>query len=193
MFQSSIVGVSAKSVRRKSDGREMVIYEIQDTEGRVWTTTKKTLASEANRLVGQPVAIDGRIEQNGNFLNHYLENLMQMTTPSGSFTPPQGAVLPPLPPAPIPTPAPVAPLPTPSNGHTDKDWAIMRQTAGKVSALISQDAGQFWSNVDDLVNYFATGTKPSIIGNGNGNQFIPTEVPDQPSFSGTYADEDIPF
>ena len=183
IYQTGVKGVSQKVVRRKADGREMTIYEIQDAQGYVWTTTRKNIATEAHRLVGQQVLLDGRVEQNGTFTNRYLDDIKSAGDRSDFVPEPHAA------------PSFEAPQIPVQNGDNKQDQ-IHRQTAAKVSAVISGSAAEFWSNVDDLVEYFNSGSKPAYpteSTNGHG-EFIPDEpIPVVSHSGGNFNDDDIPF
>lgn len=194
IYDTTIESVYSKVVNRKSDGRAITIFEITDSNGTKWTTSRKDLAGEANRLLNQRATVQGREEQKGEFLNHYLEDVR-----AANGSPPAPPQAPPhvqqnSPPPQIPQAPPVG-----SWTATEKDFNIMRQTAAKVSAHLSHTPAEFWSNVDDLVDYFAYGTKPERF-----LRFIPPSFEDDPgpdptkpewtdSSSMLDPDSDLPF
>lgn len=205
IYDTVITGVTSKVVNRKSDNRPITIYEITDANNTKWTTSRRELANEANRLINTNVTVQGRQEQKGNFMNYYLEDLRSKNG-AAPVMQPQPTPSPPPPPSPGPPPVQQqAPLPqhwTPN----EKDFNIMRQTAAKVSANLSTTPAEFWSNVDDLVVYFTTAEKPERFNRfvppaitqpleGTGNQFIPPSYEDDPGplDQPGYTDDDIPF
>lgn len=211
-----IQGVTARKVNRKKDGAEITIYEIMTSDNTKWTTSRRDLAGEANRLIGQPVLIEGRTEVNGIYENYYLEDVRPNDgtsfDASDSFpipgtiqqqmTPPAHLAPPTPPPAPIPV-APPPPPPIPAAGPAERDWQIWRQCATKVAVHLSQTPAEFWANVDDLIRYYAYGAKPQIQNGTAPRQpepFITTDMTaainadphldlDNPGFD----DSDIPF
>lgn len=181
IFDAVFTEITAKNVNRKSDGKEITIYEAIDHNGLKWTTSRQDLAGDINRSIGQQIQIQGREEVNGIYTNRYLEGVFPAgtiptgVTPSAEFPiPPVIAAqvspgllgpMPPIsgpsfaPPSPPPTPAPM-PTQVPPGLPSETDWTIWRQVAAKVSATLSSTPTEFWANVDDLVHYFAFGVKP---------------------------------
>lgn len=217
VYDTVINGVATKVVNRKSDGKSITIYEVTDSAGTVWTTARKDLGNEANRMIGRGVQIQGETVQNGNFTNHYLEDIRQMgeaptqyAAPPQQWGPPAGVQAPMAPqtpsppPPPSPGPPPVA-APTsyaapPPQGPTDKDWFIFRQTATKVAVHISSNPAEFWGNVDDLIRFYAYNQKPTITTPpptpAQQERFIPEAAVADPGPDPTrpeWQDEDIPF
>lgn len=178
--KTTVKGVSSRTANRKSDGRPFTIFEIEDAAGTKWQTFRKDLAEEANRLIGQPVEIQGSSTQNANgFTNNNLEDIT-----AGSFGTAQG----------IPegngnygaTP-PIQDSSSQSVPDKQKQLFIMRQTAAKVAATISPTATEFWANCDSLVGYFISGEKPNVIGST-----ITAAIPEQEP-QPFVAEDDIPF
>jgi hypothetical protein len=204
-----IKGVTFRDVTKKADGKQIRIFEVEDQNGIKWTTSRQDIANEAFRRVGQMAQIQGREEQNGAYLNRYLDMVSEpgvLTPPPSQEFPipgvvqsaldaslPRAPMAPTPPPAPIPPSAPAQPTIQPS-GPTEHDWQIWRQVAAKVSATVSTTAPEFWSNLDDLVRYFAYGTKPSYVP-GDAPRFIPEGAIQESNAEGPppYTDDDIPF
>jgi hypothetical protein len=174
--------VTNKTLSRKSDGRQFVLYEVETDMGK-FSTTKRDLAADAHRLVGKPGRFLVKTEQRGDFTNYYLEAVEEGTREATSSFPVQM----PKPPEAQSTSAALSP-PDMSGEPTQKDIFIFRQTAGKVAAQISETADEFWSNIEDIANYFITGEKPGVVQ----NQYVP-EAALATVASGGFEDSDIPF
>jgi hypothetical protein len=217
IYQAVIKDVDYRDVNRKADGKPIRIYQIHTTDGVKWTTNRKDIATDAFRMVGQQVEIQGRQEENGIYTNYYLDEVhapgANPPQAGGQWAPPQATGFAPEPPVLAPATITVQPQPITTapnseigpQGPTPTDWAIWRQTAAKVSAHISSGAAEFWANVDDLVNYFAYAIKPqapSIVPGSRPepiqpqqNQFIPESAYADPGPEPRpdYNDSDIPF
>lgn len=213
MIRSTIIkSVGARTVNRKSDGKEIIIYEIEDADGIKWSTTRRDLAGEANRSVGMAVALECKVEENGIYKNNYLENILPADAalpqqPSQQFPTPQGVGAPQAL-APVEAPSATQPLPPslpePVRGITEaeKQGMIHRQTAAKVAVHVSRTAQEFWQNCNELVRYFETGTAPNLAMQvaeepdlpvpEPQNQFIQPEAAPQPTVP-PVSDDDIPF
>lgn len=162
LHDTIILDVGYRDITRKADGKQFRIYEITDAQGTKWTTNRKDIAGEANRLINKRVEISGRIEEKGVYTNHYLDDLRAVdgqqspvgtriaqaepSTTSSSGFPGSNVTI---------TGGQITP-----SGPTDRDWSIWRQTATKVAASLSTGATEFWRNVDDLIAFYAHGQKP---------------------------------
>ena len=167
--------VTHKQLTAKSTGRKFTLYTVE-TDAGSFTTAKRDIAADAHRLLNKPAVYTVRTEQRGEFTNYYLEEIQEIGSPSSGSTFPAQKPMPQQPQqqqqqAPIGDPVP----------HTEKDMAIYRQVAAKVAAHISTTPTEFWGNLDDLVSYFATGTKPGEPSDMSGSKGFD---PDQ---------DDIPF
>jgi hypothetical protein len=177
-YQATVEAVNSRAVKTR-DGRESTVYEIIDGNDIKWETWKKQLASEANRLMGQQAIFRGKKEINGEYTNYRLEDVQPVNGSGPNHNPV--------------TQAQRAQTPASRQAASDfdtKDWSIMRQCAGKVSAHLSDNPIDFWRNLDALVAYFAYGLIPpeysmlaeaETIGPTSSYESIPN------------ADDDIPF
>lgn len=205
VYDTTVQSVTSRVVNKKAGGTT-TIYEVIDSAGNKWATFKNTIANEANRLINQAVQIQGRIEQNGSYQNYYLDDIRELPTSSRPqtqerFVEQARQAQPPQQSAPIGRQQEQGPT-----EPTDRDWAIMRQTAGKVSASISENPKDFWANLDSLLTYFAYGLKPpefegtqgNVLQHPDGrepNQFIPESAYNDPGRDSPFpdTDSDIPF
>jgi len=139
--------------------------------------------NKALALKGQMADLQVSIEQKGDFTNYYLNGIQ--TAKSGA-QPPAGSEV-----AQAAQRAQEASQRVPEVSYeqykdledgkeTRKNTSIHRQTATKVAAMLNPaDVGEFWANVDDLVEFYATGSR--VTGNANYNE---VKLPD---------DDGIPF
>lgn len=194
-FTITVDDVKSREVRTK-DGRESRIFQIFDDRGTRWETWKKQIANEAYRLIGQTARIQGRIEQNGQYENHYIDDIEPANgnnAPERDYAPQQ--------------PERQQTRREPARWEPDgKDWNIMRQTACKVSAqLAGNDPRDFWVNLDALTAYMAYGQMPPEFQfqsplppsrddrSGGGNQFVPDDFDPGREDRPMPDDSDIPF
>lgn len=207
VFETTVQTVTQRIVNKKAGGTATV-YEIVDGDSIKWETFRQPLANEANRLIGQQVEIQGRVVVNGTYENHVIDDIRpgtgaQYRAQAGSpiQEQPQRAQERAVEPAPIPR--------TDDQGPTEKDFRIARQTAAKVSAQLSDNAKDFWANLNSLVTYFAYGLVPPEYDSSNAlrvpaappeipmaNQFVPEHAYGDPGpdFSKPeYDDSSIPF
>lgn len=184
------------------DGRSSTIYDVIDGGGIKWSTWKQPVANESNRLIGQEVEMMVREEQNGTFLNRFVDDIRAIgmnggTTmaeqPRGGYAPVERAMG-------AQQPSPSALPPIQNAGPTDKDLTIWRQTAAKVSAQMSSTPQEFWTNIQPLVDYFETGTIPTQFSGEYQREpvqqeqsFIPTDYEDPGPETRNFVDSDIPF
>lgn len=155
VYDTTVQSVTSRVVNKKAGGTT-TIYEVLDSEGNKWATFKNTIANEANRLVGQAVQIQGRIEQNGSYQNYTIDDIRMGTFSANQAV--QAAQH-----AQVAQPPQVAQRQQTEihpNSQTDKDWQIARAVAVKASAQISHDPKVFWENLDALVAYLVLGLKP---------------------------------
>ena len=196
--EATITGVVSRTRERKSDGKSFTVYEItlNGQDKPKYQTFNREIAGQANRMLNQRAEIAFHVEQSGMFENHYIDDV-RLPTNQDYYGGPQAA--------PPPTPPPIR------DASADRDRSIWRQTAAKVSAHLSSSPVEFWSNVDDLVTYFQTGSKPDRfqrfvppeardmsqpVQAQNGNQFIPQEAYAQSAADHSFGpnpDDDIPF
>lgn len=178
--EQTISGVTKKKVTSKKTGREMVIYEITTEEGTTWTTTQDQLALEAHSRVGHLVAIDGKIEQNGNFKNYYLNGIQDpgelnaTITQVGDKTIPDAGI---------------------QDTSDERDEKIFRQVATKVAANMSASPRDFWENVDILMNFYRYGDTPDYTTDSipDSNHFVPEGAIAAGVGVGDTVDDDLPF
>lgn len=203
IFNTVIASVASRTITRRKDGKTITIFEVTDQGGTTWTTSRRDIANEANRLVNQSVEIQGRVEQNGTYENHYLDDLRAIPNGQVQQQPIQQAVQRAQQAQPQQEPAPIRQ----QSWLDDKQWAIMRQAAAKVSAQLSDNPSAFWANLDPLVTFFAYGLKPQEFETPSNtlrqdfhepqiNQFIPQAAIDNDpgrESSSSYDDGDIPF
>ena len=159
--------VTRKNVTPKSGGDPFTLYEITAGD-KTWATKKQDIALTAHSLVGKTARIEGRVQQNGNFTNYYINSIQETDAPA--------------------TTSDVFDSPIPSsNGSTavptDRDESIYRQVATKVAAQLADTPTDFWQNVDTLMNFYRTGQHPSQEENY-------AQTATQTDFAG---DDDIPF
>jgi hypothetical protein len=57
------------------EGRKFPLNEVYDASGQAWVA-KKDVYDFAQRLIGQPVQMVTRTEQNGNFTNYYVDAII---------------------------------------------------------------------------------------------------------------------
>lgn len=181
--------VTSKDVRRKKDNKPIKIYTIETRKGLTLTTALKETATAAYALRGEQVDLWVKVEQNGKFINKYLQAI--------SRTKPEYE----LPSDDIPTDDPIPQeeprdmsrgLPEIPDTTKENDEKIWRQVAAKVSAQISSSPTEFWDNLDDLMIYFETGRKPNGFQkaqDAEANQFIPEGAV---AAGGSYFDENAP-
>lgn len=174
-IEGVVTGVEMRDVRRKSDNQQFTMYEVSTQQGMKATTTKRDLAEQAFDLKGQKALLMVKEVPKGEYTNYYLQAVYpspglkslqeassQALGSSENFKAPSTMFEPPLP-SPAP-PAATRDIPEAGSteaGSTEKDLTIWRQTAAKVSAQISNTADEFWANLDQLVRYFDTGSKPN--------------------------------
>lgn len=189
-MEGTASAVTHKQLRRKSDGRSFTMYTVETDRGS-FSTSRRDIAADANRLLEQPARFLVKTEQRGEFLNYYLEAVEPANgaphTYSGSF--PQEMPRPKQPQQQQQQQPQQQPrqerqeyqqqelVGTPA-GPTEKDVFIFRQTAAKVTAQISRTPEEFWENIDAITAYFTDGSKPPMFSNTN---------------SGTDDADDIPF
>lgn len=186
LFEAVASNVTNKELTRKSDGRKFTLYTVETDHGS-FTTAKRDLAQRAYSLIGKPASYHVKTEQRGEFTNYYLESVepISQAVADSAFTPPMMNQVSGPPSRPDVYQEPVG---EPA-GPTAKDMMIFRQTAAKVSAQISTTPNEFWLNLDDLVAYFADGTKPSApdmsgVGMGGSSGFSDDDIPFIPSIDG---------
>lgn len=204
VYDTTVQSVTSRVVTKK-DGKSTTIYEIVDSDGTKWATFKNTIANEANRLVGQAVQIQGRVEQNGQWENFYIDDIRMGTGAQNraleSVREAQTVQLQPHPSGPVYDATPQIPQikRQEDQGPTEKDWSIARAVAVKVSAQLSEDPKSFWANLDALVTYLMLGLKPPEFENAHptqeSNQFIPETAYVDPGRDSPFpdTDSDIPF
>jgi len=169
---TTLLTLEGVNTRQANSARgPFTIYEV--VAGGVAYRARKDLFDMASTIpVGTQLYAETRQEQKGEWLNHYIDSIVQMAQ-AGIVAPPQlqaatyqAGYQPSAPPAqnaqtsgwqqppnpPVPQPQAFTP--------TDKDRTIWRQTATKVAADLmtpgdSQD--DFWSNVDRLIWFYETG------------------------------------
>jgi hypothetical protein len=172
-----ITNAQPRVVTPRNGSQPFTVYEIFDHEGTAWRV-KDDVYNQAIHWIGQTVDAIVRVEQNGQWTNRFAD-LVQLSSGPPLAIPQQpaagvavaqamqaaqqtGRIQPTMPQGPSqPTqiPAPISTFPT------EKDLSINRQTAAKVSALISgEDAGAFWQNCVELSRYFDSGVTPSMAG-----------------------------
>lgn len=200
VIQGVVSHIDSKPITSKKTGKAMTIYEIYLTDQSRWSTVNTETANAAKSLVGQHATLHVRIEQNGDFVNQYLQGIgpsnggtvpVQTDQLVGSHVPQPQTIA--APPAMITTQTPnILPqsvaTPTPDwamEQQERKNEAIHRQTATKVAAWLAKPDStpqEFWANVDDLIQFYTSGIKPNLQANANGFQGVPAGV-----------DDDIPF
>lgn len=208
---TTVESVSQRVVQTR-DGRSSTVFEIVDGRGTKWQTFKQPIANEANRLIGMAVEINGRTEQNGQWTNHYIDDIRQATgaVQRETFAPAQAAqqAQQAQPPAQRDEPQSYGTEHAKPAGSdwNEKDWSIMRQCAGKVAGQISgNDPKDFWSNVGPLLTYFAYGLVPPEYDpvrqqatqpppQQQSQRYVPENVPTQEqAWTPGGNDDDIPF
>ena len=75
-IQTYIQKTDTREVTTK-DGRKFPLHEIHDANGQAWVA-KRDVWEFAGRLIGQPVQLMTRTEQNGSFTNYYADAVMPM-------------------------------------------------------------------------------------------------------------------
>lgn len=166
VINTTIRDVTPRQVTRKSDGQQITLWEVIDGDGTKWTA-RKDIATLAQNMLGQPVTIVTRVEQNGSYTNRYLDavELNMGAQIQQEFNQPQ---------APNYAQAamqaqPQHPTPQPQYVPDDRIESIYRQTACKVAAHISTGQLDFWKNVGVLINFFRTGIFPIVVEDENQN------------------------
>lgn len=172
--------------KRTKDGRPWKKYEIVLGDGQV-LQARQEVANEAWKFKGQLAELEVESKQNGQYINHYLNDVRPPgMTPNGNLPPweQQGAGQP-------ANAAAYQPAQQAAQAQTEApsayDMRIYRQCAAKVSASLSTDPREFWDNLDDLMTYFVTGRKPSVM--SAGEEFARAVV----AQSDPNPDDDIPF
>lgn len=182
-----IVGVQPRVITSKKNGQQYTVFDIQTGNNGTIGTFKQDDGRTAMSMVGQPAILT--IEQDGQY------GKLLAVAPAG----PMAATI-------AHTQQAMATQQPKVNGYPyeqndsvtqeqaraiatgtapiDRDTSIHRQVAAKVAGHISQNSTEFWSNVEDLFNYFQTGISP--LANKAAAQ-------PQESYSAPVPQDDIPF
>lgn len=191
VYQTTVESVTQRVITTR-DGRNSTIYDILDGAGTKWSTFKQPVANEANRLIGHPVELIGRIEKNDRgYENNYLDDVRlatgaqqrQAEQPRGSYAPADRAMQAQQPERPQQQSIPKAVW-----APDEKDWSIFRQVAAKVSAQISSTPEDFWENLPALVTYFAYGFFPPEYGRNAAAPDIHEPIPQERFLPAGYVD-----
>ena len=161
-IQTIISNVGTREVNTKQGGK-FNLHEIYDQTGQAWVA-KKDVWQFASGLIGQPVQMMTRTEQNGSFTNYYADAVMPLgVAPPGGYQHPadnpQGVTqreavalnagwdpyqqpLNQAAPPGVPVGAAVRPQDSPVAAPppwlpNEKDLSIYRQTASKVAAWLA--------------------------------------------------------
>jgi hypothetical protein len=151
------VNVESRTVTKR-DGTSFTIYDVSFSNDQVFGTTKRQLAERAFELIGVPAEVLFSVKQNGDFTNYYLNEISQASSRNAlqAVQSAQEAQ---------PESRTGSDIPRSSQGLTEKDRQIHRQTAAKVAAVLHQatpgSATDFWENCRKLSEYFDTGDFPS--------------------------------
>lgn len=175
-IQTVLVGAAPRQVTPRN-GNPFILYELFAADGTTWVT-RQDVFNVAQGMVGQMVEIVGRVEQKGNFTNHYAD-IVQLA--GQTLAQPVQAQNPAL----QAQQAAVAQgrvVHQPKWQPTENDRTIYRQTAGKVAAELSTTADEFWANVVEIARYFETGATPQL-----------TQVMAGMNITDGYQDDDVPF
>jgi hypothetical protein len=136
--------VGRKQVTPKSGANPFTLFEITAGD-HTWVTKIQDIALTAHSLVGKNVIIDGKVEQNGNYTNYYINSIKEADDSTSVIAPTTVEI----------------PLSTTSNGKSPEEEAkIHRQVATKVAALLADTPIDFWQNVDSLMTFYSTGNHP---------------------------------
>lgn len=187
VVEDQITAINSEQKHRKADGQPFTLYKIETAKGLTLETFKRDVAEAAHATGGQPALLTVKVEQNGEYVNRYLQ--MATIKPSGeagyamqgamqahaqalppdadSFTtyrPGGGSV------------ANGNPI-TQSRpeGPAQKDIYIWRQTATKVAAHLSKTDGEFWANVGLLLAFYETGRPPAYPQPAQAQQGAPAQ------------------
>lgn len=194
----TISGLGPRTITPRDGRPSFTIWEVFDDQGGTWRV-REDLYNQAQHWFGQRVMATTRTEQRGNFTNYYIDQMQPMgqgpVQQAQQAQPQQGYTGQPQPQA-----APQPQMMAVSEWERQKQHSIHRQTAGKVAAVISKTADEFWGNVQAIFIYFETGQVPAASfaqqpdTNNRPNQaayqpYDPGPQPGQDQFD----DSDIPF
>lgn len=178
-FFTTLVSYGPRVVNRRDGSGSFTIHEFKDAQGQT-LQARQDIVPLATSLIGQQVEVIVREEQKGNFLNRYLD----FVAPANGNGAPTHAYVAQQTYAPQ-TASPQAPAPNQPVSENERQNMITRQTAAKVSAVISKTPSEFWQNCEDLSRYFQTGYTPNAVRTAETltGQTLPPP----------HTDEDIPF
>lgn len=163
VYGAMIVNVGTRLV----SGGTKTIWEVTTQDGTKWSTFNTATGSKAKGLEGLYADLKIAIEQKGDFTNYYLNDIQ----PAKNM--PQQAAQAPSPVVQAAQRAEEAAQKGPVVSYDQykdleqgkeerKNESIHRQVAAKVSATLSSDMSEFWSNVSVLLNFFRTGFMPGM-------------------------------
>lgn len=211
--EGTITSVNGRTGTRKSDNKSFTVFEIvlNGDDQRKYQTFNKSMAAEANSFLNQPVELTFHAEMRGSYENLYVDDVRPPT--SNDFSAPPEQHQQPAP-APAPAPAPIVhtqpPAEIPITAMPNGKWTpaeieeFRRKDAAHVSSRISKSPVEFWTNIDDLVDFFRTGAKPDRFtrfpipeeatpqGPVEQNRYVPAGAYDEP-IPNHPTDDDIPF
>jgi hypothetical protein len=177
---SVLTNAQPRTVNRRDGSGSFLLYELFDHEGTPWVA-KKDVYDGALYLIGQPVDMIVRVEQNGQWTNRFVDivspaqagaqvpqsNAATLALQQAQAAAQQAQRIQPQPVWPQQTQQPqitqaqMPQLQPISTFPTEKDRSIHRQTAAKVAATISNSPSELWANCLDLARYFDSGQTPA--------------------------------
>ena len=196
---ATIASVHPKKVNRKSDGKEITLWEVELEDGSVWTTGNIAIGNQARDLIGYPADMTVKVVQNGDFQNKYLQKVKQSASQTAVSEAIQTAQQKQQETSqPAITFEQYAKLERERReaqeaAERHKNTSIYRQVAAKVAAALASPEDSpdtFWTNVVELMVFFESGLTPF-----NHRLDNPEAGPDplDPDAPPPHSDDDIPF
>lgn len=193
-----ILGVTEKNVTRKADGHQIKMYDVQVTDGTqagtvIYSTTFVEEANKAFEMLNKHVQLSVKVEQNGKWINRYLQRVIGEIDPpqaqpvanGGGFAGAQQQVQPDKNDffgnqiqtsfginggngvtSHTEAPETKSEIPQSASYENEREKSIHRQCASKVAAMLfvaGDSQVDFFDNVDALVRFYESGVKPLSV------------------------------
>lgn len=159
-IQATVQSVTSVQRVRKADNQPFTLYEVKVSNGQTYSTSKRPIAEQAHALTGSLAILTVDEQVNGQWTNYYLNAIQgtqpSMTTDNGSITQPSITFT-------QPTTSASNSLSLISDRTAENDEKIWRQVATKVAAKMSANPSEFWQNVDNLIEFYRSGSKPEGV------------------------------